>query len=413
MCKRIGKPVGATSKKVAIHAIRRFLADCQLWDWARLRCNPRMHLATPKDIEALSGPNPRALDDHVWLKLIWASLNLTSEDCRGKTRFPYEMVRAAAVLWTHAGLRGYESLRLRVGCARPQDEDVVDAAGKITPAGTLCYLHVPPGKTGKAYVKPVDDVVRRHIEAWEAIRLPQDLLLDERTGERVNFLFQISNRVVSNHLLCAVVIPLLCAKGGVPRQDSMGAITSHRARASAVTALANAPEGMTLPELMAWCGHAEPKTTMYYIRVKPTRLAGSFARADRMSHMAAVLIDHDAVVSGAARDGAPYKYYDLGDSYCTNAFWSTCPHRMACAGCFFNMPKSSAAAAALTARASVTRMLEEVQLSPDERAAAEGDAGKLNSLIARLQDTPALDGRTPKEIGKEAYTDDAEDEAGS
>jgi hypothetical protein len=139
---------------------------------------------------------------------------------------------------------------------------------------------------------------------------------------------------------------------------------------------------------------------MYYIRVRPTRLAGSFARADRLSHMAAVLIDHDAVVSGAARDGAPYKYYDLGDSYCTNAFWSTCPHRMACAGCSFNVPKASARADALAVRASITRMLEEVQLSPDERAAVEGDVGKLDSLVAKLRDTPALDGQTPREIGR-------------
>jgi hypothetical protein len=92
-----------------------------------------------------------------------------------------------------------------------------------------------------------------------------------------------------------------------------------------------------------------------------------------MAHMVRVLIDHEAVLSGAARDGAPWKFYDLGHSYCTNAFWSTCPHRMACVGCSFNLPKTSAKAMAVEAMTSVTRLLEEVPLSPDEWAAAEGD----------------------------------------
>ena len=114
--------------------------------------------------------------------------------------------------------------------------------------------------------------------------------------------------------------------------------------------------------------------------------------------MIEVFIDHDAVISGAAQDGAPYKYYDLGDSYCTNPFWTTCPHRMACVGCDFNLPKSSAKGAALAARSSLTRLLEEVPLSPDERAAVEGDADKLDRLLVRLKDVPALDGKTPVQI---------------
>ena len=255
--KRAGEPIKASSKKAAIQTVRRFLADCQLWGWATLRCNPRLHLATPRAIEALSGPNPRAIDDHVWLKLIWACLNLTAADCPTST-YPFEMLRAVAVVWTHAGLRPNEILRLRVGCARPQDDDVVDEAGKVTPSGSLCYLDVPPGKTGNAYVKPVAAVVREHVEAWEVSRPTQDPVLDERTGERVRFLFQFRGRAVTPHVLHAVIIPMLCAKAGVDKRDSMGVITSHRARASAVTALASVPQGMTLPELMAWCGHKEP-----------------------------------------------------------------------------------------------------------------------------------------------------------
>ena len=74
------------------------------------------------------------------------------------------------------------------------------------------------------------------------------------------------------------------------------------------------------------------------------------------------------------------------------------PHRLACAGCIFSLPKASAKAGALAARSSVTRMLEEVPLSPDERTAVEGDAEKLDGMLAKLADVPALDGRTPRQI---------------
>ena len=142
-----------------------------------------------------------------------------------------------------------------------------------------------------------------------------------------------------------------------------------------------------------------PQSTMCYVRVKPTRLAGAFAKADHMAHMIEVVVDHQAIASGSARsDAAPWKYYDLGDSCCSNAFWSTCPHRMACAGCFFNIARASAKGQAPEAQRSAARLLEEVWLSPDERAAVESDITALQGMVAKLQDVPALDGRTPGQI---------------
>ena len=71
---------------------------------------------------------------------------------------------------------------------------------------------------------------------------------------------------------------------------------------------------------------------------------------------------------------------------------------MACAGCFFNIPKGSAKGQALEAQRSAARLLEEVWLSPDERVAVEGDVAALQGMLAKLQDVPALDGRTPEQI---------------
>ncbi|MCI0686383.1 MAG: hypothetical protein L0Y54_03965, partial [Sporichthyaceae bacterium] len=58
--------------------------------------------------------------------------------------------------------------------------------------------------------------------------------------------------------------------------------------------------------------------------------AGYFARNVRTIE---VLVDRDAVTTGAAIDGQPWQHYDLGHGYCGYSFFEQCPHRMACARC--------------------------------------------------------------------------------
>lgn len=393
-----GKPLRPQSKVAMYQAMRRFLTDAQNWEWVTVRCNPRYHLSTPRTVQRLITFNPRTIDDAVWLKLTWASLNLEASDLVQDGRYPFELLKAMAVIWTHAGLRSNEITRLRLGCAQPQGDNVTDQSGAAVPAGKLCWLDVPAGKTSTAYTKPVNGAVLACVEAWLKVRPQQRLLLDRRTSERVDYLFQLRNRPVDRRVVNNTLIPTLCAKAGVQLHDSTGRITSHRGRASAVTMLANVPGGMTVFELAKWCGHRSPQSTMSYIRSKPTQLASAFAKADQAAHMIAVVLDQEAITSGAVRDGAPWKHYDLGHSYCSNAFWSTCPHRMACAGCFFNVPKQSAKGLILAAQQSAERLLEEVWLSPDERAAVEGDVAALDGMLGKLRDVPALDGRTPREI---------------
>ena len=397
-----GNPIAANSKRNFLNAMRRFFIDVELWGWVKLRIRPHHHLATPRTVNFACRVNPRVIDDSAWLKLIWASLNIKQEDLLSEIHYPLAMIRAMAVVWTHAGLRGNEIGRLAVGCARGQNDDILNDDGSRVPSGTLCYLDVPAGKTFQAFVKPLAAIVKDRIDVWESQRPPdQASLYDERTGERVRFLFQFRGRKAGSSVLNGTIIPLLCAKAGLPRQDSRGMITSHRGRASAVTALASVPKGMSLIELMQWSGHSSPTSTMHYIRIRPTKLAASFAQADHMAHMISVLIDHD--VAGK-QSGEPYAFYDLGNSYCTNPFWSTCPHRMACAGCDFNLPKESARGQALESKASIRRCLEEVPLSADERGIVEGDLIKIDSFIQKLADVATLDGRTPSQIGHLAST---------
>lgn len=379
---RSGEPMMPHSRANFIYSLRRFMIDYEFWGWGRLHFSPARHLSTPDTPLFRRGVNPRVNDDPVWLKLIWASLNLRQADLLTEIHYPLAMLQAMAVIWTHAGIRKSELLRLTTGCIMPQADEIVKDDGSVIPAGTLCYLHIPAGKTSKAFVKPVAAVVKKYVDIWLDERpADQAMLADERTGEKVRLLFQYRGKPAGSAMLNRTVIPMLCARAGVPAEDSGGAITSHRGRASAVTALASVPQGMSLYELMQWTGHSTPQSTMHYIRIRPTQLAASFVKADRVAHMISVLIDHDPE---AASLTGPATYYDLGDSYCTNPFWSSCQHRMACIGCDFNLLKDSTRGLILESKASVRRYLEEVPLTPDERAIAEKDAEKIEQALKRL-----------------------------
>ncbi|MGW7426092.1 hypothetical protein ACWGJB_39785 [Streptomyces sp. NPDC054813] len=99
---------------------------------------------------------------------------------------------------------------------------------------------------------------------------------------------------------------------------------------------------MTLFELQEWLGHRTPEATAHYAKLTPDTLArayndaGYFARNVRTIE---VLVDRDAVASGAAASGEPWQYYDLGYGWCTYTFFEQCPRRTACARCDFYAPK--------------------------------------------------------------------------
>jgi len=378
---RSGEPMMPHSRANFIYSLRRFMIDYENWGWGRLRFSPARHLSTPDTPLFRRGVNPRVIDDPVWLKLIWASLNLRQEDLLTEIHYPLAMLQAMAVIWTHAGRRQNELMRLTAGCITLQADDIRQEDGNIILAGTICYLSVPAGKTSKAFVKPISAVVKKYVDIWLSER-PQEqaALTDERTGEKVRFLFQFRGKPVGRDVINRTVIPVLCARAGVPVEDSRGPITSHRGRASAVTALASVPQGMSLYELMQWSGHSTPQSTMHYIRIRPTQLAVSFVKADRVAHMMSVLIDHD--LEAVSLTG-PATYYDLGDSFCTNPFWSSCPHRMACIGCDFNLPKESARGLLLESKASVKRYLEEVPLTADEQEIVVNDMEKLDYALKK------------------------------
>jgi integrase len=393
---RIGMLLSARSKDSYLGMLRQFFRDCAEWGWIPRRFDPGRSLATPRAVKALIGPSPRVIADDLWAKLLWAGLNLSAEDLTAGNQYPLEMVRALTLTWLFSGLRCNEIVRLQFGCVRWQ----VQQRDADEPA--VCLLDVPAHKTGTAFTKPVDPLLGRVLVAWEAIRPAQPHLLDRRTGELVDFLFCYRAKRVGLHYINDSLIPALCRKAGIPRSDARGPITSHRARSTIATHLFNAKDPMSLFELQAWLGHRSPATTQSYAAITPTTLARAYTDAGyfaRNLRTISVLIDRDAVVSGAAGRGKPWQFFDLGHGHCTYSFFEQCPHRMACARCDFYVPKESTKGQLLEARANLERMLLQIPLSDDERAAVEDGQLALDGLLERLADVPTPAGPTPRQLG--------------
>ncbi len=404
---RLGQPLLPRAKNGLLGAVRYFFRDCQEWGWIPIRFNPLRVLRTPRSILHLIGPAPRVISKDAWAKLLWAAMNLVYEDLPlskdKKSVYPLELVRAVAVVWCFAALRNNEIRRLRVGCVRWQDEDVlVPETGEVLPKDATCFLDIPVNKTSTAYTKPVHPLVGQRINEWERVRPKEQLReIDPKTGEPVQFLFSYRGKRIWDGYINEVLIPLLCRKAGIPERDSRGTITSHRARATIASMLYNAKEPLSIFELKEYLGHKHLSSTQSYLLVDPTKLASKVAKAGYLEQNLAtieVLLDQEAVLSGAAARGEVWKYYDLGHGWCTNTFWAECKHRMACARCPFYRPKSSTVDQLVEGKANLVRMLEFVQLTEDERLLVTEGIELHQTLIEKLVDVPTPAGPTPREL---------------
>jgi hypothetical protein len=180
-------------------------------------------------------------------------------------------------------------------------------------------------------------------------------------------------------------------------QDWIEIAENHRYFASQ---LFNARDPMTLFELQEWLGHKHPSSTQHYIKISPTKLMKSYAKAgyfERNVRAIEVLIDQDVVRQGLAGK-EPWKFFDLSHGYCTYDFFDQCPHRMACAQCSFYVPKESTRAQVLEAKANLLRLRQDIPLSESELAAVEEGIAAYEKLLTSLADVPTPDGKTPTQL---------------
>jgi integrase len=373
---------------------------------AEIRFDVRRAFRLPEPIRRLSGPDPRNIDQIFWAKLLQPGQSLTDEDVLSTGHnYPAAMVRAVAIVWLFCGIRRDEIRRLRVGCVQRQTSDMgVPASNDVLTKDSVVFLNVPPNKTTPAFNKPVDTVVAELVEAWEQLRPTQPPMLDAKAAEMVQYLFAHRGRLLGMAFLNATLIPLLCRKAGVPEADARGKLTSHRARSTIASMLGNAKEPMTLLELQQWLGHRWPSSTQHYFQILPTKLGRAYADADyfrRNVRTVDVLIDEQTILSGAAANGEPWKYFDLGHGLCANPFYEQCPHRLACARCPFYRPKPStleANAEAITHLRQMTKMQQTLTLTDDELVALSEGADLLQALVDKLRDVPTPGGPTPREL---------------
>jgi hypothetical protein len=85
-----------------ISAVRVFFRDLRQWKVVGpLQVDPWQDLRIPHVLNQMRYPNPRDIRRSAWMKLVWASLNLTDSDCQYLSYwYPPDLIRAAAVLWT-------------------------------------------------------------------------------------------------------------------------------------------------------------------------------------------------------------------------------------------------------------------------------------------------------------------------
>lgn len=195
-----------------------------------------------------------------------------------------------------------------MGCVRWQQEDVtVPETGETLPKDAICFLDIPANKTTTAYTKPVHPLVGQRINAWEKIRpSEQPRQLDGKTSETVPFLFSYRGMRVAKAYINRFLIPLLCRKANIPEQNSRGAITSHRARATIVSMLYNAKEPLDIFQLQKYLGHKQLSSTQHYLQVDPTKLANDVVEAGYLEQNLAtieVFLDQGAIMNGEAAKG--------------------------------------------------------------------------------------------------------------
>jgi integrase len=387
-CGQKGKPHRPHTQQGHIVAVRTFFFDLQDDPFNIPRTfDPSRALRTPKALVRLLEPDPRDIDPLPWARIVHAAHTLSEADFPDKCFYPLPLVKAMALLWCYGALRVNEIRRLRVGCIRWQREDIIIAeTGERLPKEATCSLTIPFDKGSPAFSKAISPVVGKAINEWEALRPQQPRLLDTKTHELVDFLFAYRGKQISPSYINEVLIPLLCDRAGMPSADERGTFTSHRARATIATLLLNAPEGMTIWEMMQWLGHHNVNSTQRYVRQKQQRIAVAYTKAERNSLLIEALVETQADPQGNIR-----VYYVLGDDgLCSNPEWATCIYRLACRKCPFFIAKEQAQQ--IRSQQRIKRFLEVVELTEEEKRAAQEDMQKIAENREQTGQFPSPDG---------------------
>jgi integrase len=348
------QPLHASSINGRLGALRRFFKALQkrpyqLQDQPARRLtlawDPGEVLATPENIKRQLVPNPRNLDHGWWQKLTWAAASLSATNLSAQVAgiYPLAYYRAAGLLWVTGARRSDEIRRLKVGCvSREWAPEMRDEQGnQVEPEEDLAYLRVPVNKMQGEFWVPIPTYTADAIEAWERLRPKlQDPQLDRKEHKPTDYLFMTRNRLMGENFLNRSLIPLLCKvagltdEGSVPLRDTVGKITSHRARSTLATWLRN--NGLSLIYIAKLLGHTDLKSLPWYLREDKHQFARMVRKHNPLERLVTAMLDPAALKHGT---GEPAVFYYLGygsggrPHLCASPDYQTCIHQMHCTEC--------------------------------------------------------------------------------
>jgi integrase len=300
---------------------------------------------TPENIKRRIMPNPRTLDPAWWQKLTWAAATLSADDLSayGGDLYPLAYYRAAALVWVTGARRSDEIRRLKVGCvSREWAPEMYDEDGnQIEPEENFSYLRVPVNKMRGEFYVPIPSYTADAIEMWQQLRPKlQDPLIDRKEHKPVDYLFMTRNQRMGKPFLNNTIIPLLCKvaglvdENGIPLRDTVGRITSHRARSTLATWLR--VNGLSLTYIAQLLGHTDLKSLPWYLREDKNMFARAMRKHNPLNRMVTAILDTEALKRGAG-EPAVFYYLGYGDNgrphMCASPDYSRCIHQMHCRKC--------------------------------------------------------------------------------
>ncbi len=251
----------------------------------------------------------------------------------------------------------------------------------------LCYLHIPAGKSRGPFWIWIPSYVADAIALWKMERPQhQEQLLDVKDRTYVRYLFCCRNKLISRNFINRALIPVLCERAGVSKEDARGRITGHRGRSTRLTLLRR--NGVGLDDLAEYAGHADSRTIRRYARQNPLQLHRIIQDADDVSRVIEGVVDLQAAAQGLPAVRWFIGYDTDGEPmYCANQLYITCPHRLDCERC--GMFIGGEKARLLQQGEQTLPIHSKVPMTPLEKCVVKEDQEGAEACRAALRQVPA------------------------
>tara|TARA_R110000787_G_scaffold286428_1_gene404887 strand:+ start:32249 stop:34306 length:2058 start_codon:yes stop_codon:yes gene_type:complete len=235
-----GVPLSLVTRRNRTNSLALFFRDTVAWDWEGA---PQRQLVDCRDKPQHLERVPRYIPEGELARVI-----------DGIRALACPLQRAALLTLRWSGARRGEVRRLALECLDRY------------PDGTA-RLRIPVGKTGRERMVPL------HEEAADALRAVAEArqsvgdraMIDERTGDRLRFLFVDHGKLLSEYYLFETPLSEACRAVGLVDARGHHTVTAHRFRHTLGTQLAE--RGARLDTIMSVLGHESPAMSMVYARI--------------------------------------------------------------------------------------------------------------------------------------------------